>query len=58
MSKTHQKNEGKGLAGHNLRNELAVAAWNRKAAGPMQDRRRERGGARNRQREFLQDNDD
>jgi hypothetical protein len=57
MSKTQRKNDGKGLAGHGVRNETAIAAWNRKA-GPMQDRRKERGGARNKQREFLRDNDD
>lgn len=52
MSKTQRKNDGKGLAGHGVRNEMALAAWNRKA-GPMQDRRRERGGARNKTQDYL-----
>lgn len=52
MSKTKRKNDGKGLAGHGVRNEAAIAAFNCKA-GPMKDRRQERGGARNRQRDFL-----
>lgn len=29
------------------RNQAAVSAWNRTGAGPMKDRRAERGGARN-----------
>lgn len=57
MSKTHRKNDGKGLAGHGIRSEAALAAWNRKA-GPMQDRRRERGGARNKVREILSSNEE
>jgi hypothetical protein len=52
MSKTNRKNDGKGLTGHGIRNEMAISAWNRKA-GPMEDRRRERGGARNYNRDFL-----
>lgn len=56
MGKTNRKNDGKGLAGHNLRSEVALAAWNRKA-GPMQDRRRERGGARNIKRDLLSQDD-
>lgn len=56
MSKTKRKNDGKGLAGHGVRNEVALAAWNRNG-GPMQDRRRERGGARNLKREYLSDLD-
>ena len=56
MSKTHRKNDGKGLAGHGVRSEAALAAWNRKA-GPMEDRRRERGGARNAMRDLLSDLD-
>jgi len=56
MSKTHRKNDGKGLSGHGVRNEAALAAWNRKA-GPMEDRRKQRGGARNKQRDLLSDLD-
>lgn len=52
MSKTIRKNDGKGLVGHGVRNNNALAAWNRKA-GPMQDRRRERDGARNTLRDYL-----
>lgn len=52
MSKTHRKNDGKGLAGHGVRNEAALAAWNRKA-GPMKDRREQRGGARNKMQDYL-----
>lgn len=55
MSKTHKKNKvvGKGLSGHGVRNELAVAAFKATGAGRMKDRREERGGAKNRQREYL-----
>ena len=56
MSKTKRKNDGYGLAGHGIRNEMALAAFNRKA-GPMKDRREQRGGSRNRQRDFLSDLD-
>lgn len=56
MSKTHRKNDGKGLARNNIRNECAIAAHFRKA-GPMKDRREERGGARNLKREYLSSND-
>lgn len=59
MSKTIRKNEGKGkgLADRGIRNEMALAAWNRKG-GPMQDRRRERGGARNTNRDFQSSSND
>lgn len=52
MSKTIRKNDGKGLSGHGVRNEAAIAAHFRKA-GPMKDRREQRGGARNLKRDYL-----
>lgn len=43
---------GKGFAQRSLPNDLALAALQRKG-GPMKDKRKGRGGARNYQRENL-----
>lgn len=38
-----------------IRNCYAVAAHNRNSAGPMKDRRAQRGGTRNDMREYLEE---
>lgn len=41
-----------------IRNWYAVAAHNRNSAGPMKDRRAQRGGNRNDMREYLAEYED